>query len=186
MATEDLETIRYTADVVATTPDGNVLLINRGWPPYKGHLALPGGHVDPGETAKQAAVRELLEETGIHVTEDDLTLIGVYDDPNRDPRGRYVTVAYTVTVPAGTTARAGDDATSVQWNPIANPGNNLAFDHNKILADARRRQDAIGHWAWTTEQGLASFEDAHGTKPDEHWVAGVYETWLNLHLTQAA
>jgi hypothetical protein len=36
------EAIRYTADVVATTPDGRLLLIERGWPPYQGHLALPG------------------------------------------------------------------------------------------------------------------------------------------------
>ncbi|MEO5877549.1 MAG: NUDIX hydrolase [Streptosporangiaceae bacterium] len=80
------ETIRYTADVVCVRGD-HVLLIERGWDPHKGLLALPGGHVDAGETAVAAAVRELAEETGVGVDAADLTLIGVYDRPDRDPRG---------------------------------------------------------------------------------------------------
>lgn len=137
--TETHETIRYTADIVATTPDGNVLLIKRGWPPHQGAWALPGGHVDPGETSRAAAARELLEETGVRVTEDELTLLGVYDTPNRDPRGRYITVAYTVTVPADTVAHASDDAADTQWAPLTAPGTQLAFDHSQILADARHQ-----------------------------------------------
>ena len=50
-------TIRYTADVVAVTDDGRVLLIKRSWDPYENHWALPGGHVDHGETGLQAAAR---------------------------------------------------------------------------------------------------------------------------------
>ncbi|MFF2411794.1 NUDIX domain-containing protein [Streptomyces sp. NPDC058092] len=130
----DIETIRYAADVVCIR-DGHVLLIERGWPPYKGRLALPGGHVDVGETAFCAAARELLEETGVEVSPDDLVLVGVYDRPGRDPRGRYVSVAYAVTVPADTTAQAKDDAVAVQWVPLAEPGP-LAFDHDEIVRDA--------------------------------------------------
>jgi 8-oxo-dGTP diphosphatase len=133
------ETIRYTADVVCLRGDA-VLLIERGWDPHKGLLALPGGHVDAGETAATAAVRELAEETGVHVDAADLTLIGVYDRPGRDPRGRYVTVAYLVVVPDGTAAVAGDDASAVRWAPYAAPGH-LAFDHGQILADAIDPQD---------------------------------------------
>ncbi|MGV9816338.1 NUDIX domain-containing protein [Streptomyces cellulosae] len=131
------ETIRYTADVVCVR-DNDVLLIERGWPPHKGKLALPGGHVDQGETSRDAAARELLEETGVQVDPADLLLVGVYDAPDRDPRGRYVTVAYMVTVPAGTTALAGDDATAVRWAPLADPGD-MAFDHDEIVRDARMR-----------------------------------------------
>ncbi|WP_431996010.1 NUDIX domain-containing protein [Streptomyces griseoflavus] len=131
--TETFETIRYTADVVCIR-GGDVLLIERGWPPFQGQYALPGGHVDPGETSRAAAARELLEETGVQVAEDALTLVGVYDTPDRDPRGRYVTVAYAVTVPAGTEAMAGDDATSAKWWPLdALPP--LAFDHGQIVDD---------------------------------------------------
>lgn len=130
---ETFETIRYTADVIALTPDGNVLLIERGWPPHEGAWALPGGHVDAGETSRTAAARELAEETGVHVNADDLHQIGVWDQPDRDPRGRYVTVAYLATVPTGTTATAGDDARTTRWWPIDNLPP-LAFDHADILA----------------------------------------------------
>ncbi|MFF4344274.1 NUDIX domain-containing protein [Kitasatospora sp. NPDC001540] len=132
------ETIHYTADVAAVLPDGRVLLIERGHAPYAGLLALPGGHVDSGERALAAAVRELHEETGVLVDPDSLVLIGVYDEPGRDPRGRYVGAAYLARVPAGTEARAGDDAASVHWVDLDNLPEQLAFDHHLVLADARR------------------------------------------------
>ncbi|MGW4802975.1 NUDIX domain-containing protein [Kitasatospora sp. NPDC004272] len=131
------ETIRYTADVVCIR-DSHVLLIERGHPPYQGLLALPGGHVDSGETALQAAARELLEETGIRVSTEDLTFIGLYDALDRDPRGRYVGAAYLAEVPASTQAVAGDDAAAVRWVPLDNLPEHLAFDHTQILADAAR------------------------------------------------
>ncbi|MBZ6132407.1 NUDIX domain-containing protein [Streptomyces olivaceus] len=137
--TEIFETIRYTADVVCIR-GGSVLLIERGWPPHKGRLALPGGHVDPGETSRAAAARELMEETGVHVDADDMNLIGVYDTPDRDPRGRYVTAAYLVTVDNTTTAHAGDDAAAVRWVPLDDTGA-LAFDHGEIVAAARCRHN---------------------------------------------
>ncbi|MFJ8982682.1 NUDIX domain-containing protein [Streptomyces sp. NPDC102282] len=136
--TDNPETIRYTADVVCLRGD-YVLVIRRGWDPYKDELALPGGHVDEGETSRVAGARELLEETGIRVAAEDLERLDVYDRPDRDPRGRYVSVAYVVRVPEGTVAQAGDDATAVQWVPLAAPGT-LAFDHAEILDDARRHQ----------------------------------------------
>lgn len=136
--TENLETIRYTADVVCLRGD-DVLVIRRGWEPHKDELALPGGHVDRGETSRVAAARELEEETGIRVAAETLDRLDVYDRPDRDPRGRHVSVAYVVTVPADTAAQAGDDATAVLWVPLAEPGT-LAFDHDEILADARLRQ----------------------------------------------
>ncbi|MEU5838597.1 NUDIX hydrolase [Streptomyces diacarni] len=135
--TETIQTIRYAADVVCIR-GGHLLAVERGWPPHQGQDALPGGHVDPGETSRQAAARELLEETGVPVAPEDLVLVGVYDAPDRDPRGRYVSVAYLVTVPAGTTAQAGDDAAAVHWLPLEDPGP-LAFDHGQIVRDARRQ-----------------------------------------------
>lgn len=133
--TETFETVRYTADVVCVR-GGAVLLIERGWPPHQGKFALPGGHVDVGETSRAAGARELLEEAGVDVDPDSLVLVGVYDDPGRDPRGRYVTVPYLARVPAGTTARAGDDAAAVRWAPLDQLPADLAFDHQQILADA--------------------------------------------------
>jgi 8-oxo-dGTP diphosphatase len=135
--TEVVETIRYTADVVCLREDGHLLLIERGWDPHLGKLALAGGHVDQGETARAAAARELLEETGVRVAPENLVLVGVNDAPDRDPRGRYVTVAYRAVVPTATTATAGDDAAAVRWvHPDHLPGTSLAFDHATIIADA--------------------------------------------------
>ncbi|MFH9748498.1 NUDIX domain-containing protein [Streptomyces anulatus] len=134
---ELVENIRYTADVVCIR-GSEVLLIERGWDPHKGMYALPGGHVDPGETSRNAAARELLEETGVHVAPADLVFVGVWDEPDRDPRGRYITAAYAAIVPEDTTAHAGDDATAVQWMPLDTPGT-LAFDHGEIVTAARRQ-----------------------------------------------
>jgi 8-oxo-dGTP diphosphatase len=128
------ETIRYTADVVLLAP-GHVLLIQRDWDPYEGMWALPGGHVDAGETSLAAAGRELGEETGIPVPTSDLRQVGAYDAPGRDPRGRYVTVAYTATLTETRPPTALDDARDARWWPLdALP--DLAFDHAEILADA--------------------------------------------------
>ncbi|WP_411078352.1 NUDIX domain-containing protein [Streptomyces sp. cmx-10-25] len=132
-AHENHATIRYTADVIAVTDDDRVLLIKRGWPPFENHWALPGGHIDEGETGLQAAVRELEEETGVRVAEDELRPVGVWDQPDRDPRGRYVTVTYLATVPAHTQAVAGDDARDARWWPLTDLPERLAFDHADIL-----------------------------------------------------
>ncbi|MFE3502948.1 NUDIX domain-containing protein [Kitasatospora sp. NPDC059160] len=137
---EDLEAIRYTADVVCVR-EGDVpavLMIRRRWAPHESLLALPGGHIDKGETSLDGAVRELAEETSVQVSPFDLGLVGVFDGPNRDPRGRYVSVAYLVTVPAGTEAVAGDDAAEVDWVPLADLPDELAFDHADIVSAALR------------------------------------------------
>ncbi|MFS0696701.1 NUDIX domain-containing protein [Streptomyces nitrosporeus] len=136
MTETEPETICYTADVVALTPSGDVLLIERGWPPHEGTWALPGGHCDVAETSRAAAARELAEETGLHVNANDLRQIGVFDQPGRDPRGRYVTVAYVATVPADTPIVAGDDARTARWCPLDNLPQRLAFDHAEILSAA--------------------------------------------------
>ena len=136
-STDTAETIRYTADVVVTTTNGHVLLIERGWDPHKGQWALPGGHVDPDETSRAAAVRELAEETAVYAQPDELDQIGVFDRPDRDPRGRYVTVAYHLTVIPGLPTEAGDDAVNVRWWPLNNLPP-LAFDHADIIRAALR------------------------------------------------
>ncbi|MFJ3826220.1 NUDIX domain-containing protein [Streptomyces nodosus] len=132
---ETFETIRYTADVVVTRTDGYVLLIQRRWDPFKSQWALPGGHVDPGETSRAAAARELAEEAGVYAAPEELDQIGAFDRPGRDPRGRYVTVAYHLTVIPGTPVEAGDDAANVCWWPLSDLPL-LAFDHADILAAA--------------------------------------------------
>ncbi|MEU5902671.1 NUDIX hydrolase [Streptomyces venezuelae] len=142
------ETIRLTADAVVLTDDRHVLLIERRWAPHQGAWALPGGHVDRGETSRQAAARELHEETGLRVPPGELREIGCYDQPGRDPRGRYVTVAYLAVVPAQSAVRAGDDAVAGLWWPLQELPP-LAFDHADILAAA-------------VDQAFGTTADPHG------------------------
>ncbi|MFC9746366.1 NUDIX domain-containing protein [Streptomyces niveus] len=127
---------RYTADVVAVTPDNQVLLIERDWPPHEGQWALPGGHLDPGEESREAAARELAEETGVLVDPEQLRYVGRWGQPGRDPRGPYTTDAYLAIVPAGTPIKAGTDARTARWWPLDSLPSPLAFDHSDILAKA--------------------------------------------------
>jgi ADP-ribose pyrophosphatase YjhB (NUDIX family) len=117
--------------VIFTVRDGalQVLLVERGVPPYKGQWALPGGFVLERETLEEAARRELQEETGL----DDVYLEQLYTfgDPDRDPRGRTVAVAYYALTPPAP-VQASTDAATAAWHPAARPPK-LAFDHGKIL-----------------------------------------------------
>lgn len=125
-----------TADIVVIR-GAEVLLIQRADEPHKGCWALPGGYVDKGEASRQAAARELEEETSIVATPEELVQVGAYDAPDRDPRDRVVTVAYLLEVASFVAAVAGDDAAAVGWFPLAALPD-LAFDHAEILADAVR------------------------------------------------
>jgi len=114
--------------------DDKLVLIQRKREPFKGSYALPGGFVNYGEKTEDAAVREVLEETGLRTRVK--RLIGVYSDPNRDPRGHVVTIAYELEVLGGE-LRAGNDAKSVKRFPIDSLPK-LAFDHDKIISDYRK------------------------------------------------
>lgn len=128
------ETPALTTDCVVFDEEGRVLLIRRKHPPFQGSYALPGGFVDVGETVEAGCRRELREETGLQV--GTLTLIGVYSDPTRDPRGHTCSVAYLGANVSGA-LQAGDDAASAEWVSDWRAAA-LAFDHALILADAER------------------------------------------------
>ena len=125
-----------TADTVVIRRD-EVLLIQRADEPHKGAWALPGGYLDKGEASRKAAARELEEETGIVVDPAELTQVGAYDAPDRDPRDRVITIAYLLEVASGQEAVAGDDAAAAGWFPLDQLPP-LAFDHAEILSDAIR------------------------------------------------
>ncbi len=87
-----------------------------------------------GEQVEDACRRELMEETGI--VAQDLTLLGVYSDAARDPRGHICSIVY-VGSSSNLEPHGGDDAVSAEW--IANwRERELAFDHWEILEDAER------------------------------------------------
>ena len=124
-----------TADCVVITREAEpkVLLIQRGFAPYKGYWAFPGGFMNMDETTEQCAIRELEEETGLKV--DTIHQIGAYSKGDRDPRGRTITVAYLAIIDKPVDVTGQDDAAEAEWWPLsALP--ELAFDHAEIMDDA--------------------------------------------------
>ncbi len=127
-----------TTDCVIFGFDGEelkVLLIERGIEPFKGHWAIPGGFLNPNESAEVGALRELKEETGIESAY--IEQFHTYSTPDRDPRERVITIAYMAFVKLQE-VKGGDDAADAKWFPV-NKTPNLAFDHDMILRDALAR-----------------------------------------------
>jgi 8-oxo-dGTP diphosphatase len=124
------ETPKLMVDVVIPSEKG-VVLVRRGSEPYEGQWALPGGFVEVGETVREAAVREAAEETGLAV--EVSRLVGVYSDPDRDPRGHNVSVVFLVRVLSGQMKAASDAAEVDVLDPA---GVELAFDHRRIIDNA--------------------------------------------------
>ena len=120
-----------TVDIVLYRAGQGILLIERRNPPFG--WALPGGFVDCGESAEQAALREAREETGLDVR---LTgLLGVYSDPDRDPRFHTLSVVYTAECGEGDTPFAADDAATARFFALDALPDDMAFDHRRIVAD---------------------------------------------------
>ena len=151
------EPVAVTVDVVALTIRDealDVLLVQRGVPPYEGQWALPGGFVPATEDLQQAAIRELAEETGPGLGRIHLEQLASYGTPGRDPRMRVISVAYLVFAPELPEPLAGSNARAAAWVPVGSLGlaegggqppgttRKLAFDHAQILADGLERARA--------------------------------------------
>ena len=122
-----------TADIFIFDDDLNFILIKRRNDPFKDCWALPGGFVEYGESVENAAVREAKEETSIDVKLIDL--VNVYSQPDRDPRGHTVTVAYTAKGDL-TSRKADSDAKDIGiFNARDINEIDIAFDHDKIIKD---------------------------------------------------
>jgi len=126
------ETPLLTVDAVIEN-HGRIVLIKRKNPPFRNCAAIPGGFVDIGETVENACIREAKEETGLDI--EITRLIGVYSDPQRDPRGHVVSIAFLCTNKSDK-LKSGDDAKEAGWYKldVLPP---LAFDHKKIIDDAK-------------------------------------------------
>lgn len=109
-----------------------ILLIKRLKDPFRDCWAFPAGRVESDETIKTWALRELREETGIVL--HDTEFFWIYDDPERDPRGRTVSVMFFSRIPDDTEFQAADDAKECEWFNIHKLPR-LAFDHEKVIRD---------------------------------------------------
>ena len=135
--------IKLSVDaVVFGYKEGNisVLLIKRKYPPFKGKWAIPGGFVTNEESLEEAVERELFEETAVKI--NYLEQLYTFGNPDRDPRGRVVTIAYFGLVkPDAFSLFASTDAEQAQWFYI-NELPDLSFDHLSILNMAINRLQA--------------------------------------------
>lgn len=145
--------------ILKKTPDSyEVLLIKRAGKIEQGKWALPGGFIDTNskkgeewksgrETPKQAAIRELQEETGLYVQalSSMIKEVGVYEGNNRDPRDTEDSwsrsYAFVLLLPDNFSTKdvsARDDAADAGWFDIKSLPR-LAFDHSTIIGDALKR-----------------------------------------------
>lgn len=121
-----------------------VLLALRARGPFAGRWALPGGRVAAGEGLEQAALRGLAEETGLSFAPASrrggvyLEQLYTFGEPERDPRGRVVSVAHYALVRRSAHAPVVSGARGAAWFPAREPPP-LALDHGEILATALRR-----------------------------------------------
>jgi 8-oxo-dGTP diphosphatase len=110
-----------------------IVLIERRYEPLG--YALPGGFVEVGETVEKAVLREVKEETGLDA--QIVKLLGVYSEPNRDPRFHVVSVVFVLD--AHGEQKGGDDAKKAVVFPLEDlPFDKIVFDHAKILKDYLR------------------------------------------------
>lgn len=129
-----------TADAVVVQ-SGHILMVERKMEPGKGLWALPGGHIDPNETAEEACVRELYEEAGLDMPKGAmrgrLRARRVFDHPDRSERGWVRTEAFVFELQDRKTLeklKAGDDAANARWVPITEITPDTIFeDHFDII-----------------------------------------------------
>lgn len=121
--------------VVATCPDGRMVLVRRG---DTGTWALPGGTVEWGETLSETLHRELREEAGVDLIENE-GLVGVFSRPDRDPRFHAVTVVVRARVsdPVGAPHNSLEIREVALFDPARLPAD-LAMTMSDFVAAARR------------------------------------------------
>lgn len=130
--------------VVLTIRDGRLcaLAVRRGDATECGRIALPGGFVRLDEDLRDAAVRELREQTAVDVDGVHLEQLASYGAPDRDPRMRTVSVAWLAVAPDLPDPAAGTDTAEARWMAVEDllgGTDSLAFDHEQILRDGIER-----------------------------------------------
>jgi len=178
----DYPPFAVTVDVVILTmvkKTLKILLIQRGQGPFRDAWALPGGFVLPHEDLRDAAVRELKEETNISDEAIHLEQLGTYGSPERDPRMRVVTVAYWAIVPNLDKPIGGGDARHAEVVPVAEIESGrlrLAFDHEQILIDAIERMRSKMEY---TNVATNFFEDSFTVSEFRNVYEAAWDTELN-------
>lgn len=139
------QSIHITADALVFLKEEQqrfILLIKRKNDPYKEDWALPGGFVDDDELVINACQRELKEETSLDLAVEKFRFLNYYDSPQRDPRSRTITFAFTTEIDKRIGVKGNDDADEAQWFNLENLPK-LAFDHSEIIQDGLKHNKNI-------------------------------------------
>ncbi len=121
------------AAVVLVTQGGRVLMVKRSVDPQKGKWALPAGYIDYGEDPREAACREVIEETGLAVR--ITRLIDVLGNKSSDGGGASIVILFEAEVVGGS-LRAQDDAEqAVFFTPDEIPLDEIAFESTSLLLE---------------------------------------------------
>lgn len=130
------QNIALTADSVVFYTEKDrvkILLVQRKNDPYKDFWALPGGFLEDEEPLEAGAKRELEEETGLEVGKcEQIRAFGI---PDRDPRGRTVSIGFWTEVNSEEEVKGADDAADARWFDMTDLPK-LAFDHKLIVEEA--------------------------------------------------
>lgn len=128
---EDYDRPSVTADIVAfkirsetgdtyrhnSKSNLSILMVKRGEHPYKDMWALPGGFLKCDETVEECAYREIKEEANVKPI--SLMPVGIFSNPNRDPRGRIISNAYLSIISDDVKPKGGTDATEASWFDVS-------------------------------------------------------------------
>lgn len=117
---------------------GEVLLQRRGG---TGQWGFPGGAIEPGETVREAAVREIREETGLNVQVDKL--IGIYTDPDmtypNGDRAHSICIGVEFSVLGGELTCDGSETLALQYFPLDSVPPLFCTQHERLLRDVRQK-----------------------------------------------
>ncbi len=138
----------HAADGLLTNKNGKIILIQRKSDTFYGFWAIPGGMVKIDETVEEALIREMKEEVGVKVRPK--AILGVFSDPQRDPRERVITTVFICDYEGN--PKAGSDAGNISLCTVEEALKlNLAFDHNFILQCYQRWLEHEGtYWSKKT------------------------------------
>ena len=122
-------------DCAVINKKNEVLLIKKTHNIFKDQWALPGGHVDYGETVEKAVAREAKEEVGLKIVKPQL--FGVYSDPKRDPRYHIISLVYIARKFTGK-VRGDYESSDQKFFKFNQIPKEIAADHRLILNDIRQ------------------------------------------------
>ncbi len=126
--------VKLAADTITPNKEGKILLIKRSKYPFQGKWVLPGGKLEENETIEETAVRETKEETNLDIEIDEL--LGVYSEPDRDPRGRYISAAFIANPVKEKKVKTNKEASEARWmKPEELEKEEMGFDHWKMIQD---------------------------------------------------